>query len=190
MIEQLIDIDQAVFRIINHSFNGYVFDTFLSLIRNKFIWGPLYLFLILFLITNFKRLGLYCVLGLLACFAVSDTLSSKIVKPSVERVRPCNDKEMKSEVRLLVPCGVGYSFTSSHATNHFAFATFISLALGALYKWIGPAFLIWAFLISYAQVYVGVHYPADVIAGGLLGAIIGYVCYFIFQRVTGIKKVR
>ncbi|MEY2901476.1 MAG: hypothetical protein RLY89_582, partial [Bacteroidota bacterium] len=86
-------------------------------------------------------------------------------------------------VRLLLPnCGSGYSFTSSHATNHFAFAVFIFITMGQVlgkWKW---AFLFWAGSVAYAQVYVGVHYPIDVLVGGLLGTLIGFISANLFQQ--------
>jgi len=108
---------------------------------------------------------------------VADFTSSKIVKPLIERVRPCNDTTLPFEVRELVKCGGGYSFTSSHATNHF-----VSLVLGFLRKkWITWALLTWAASIAYGQVYVGVHYPLDVITGAVLGSLIGLSFELIYR---------
>jgi len=116
------------------------------------------------------------VLFAVATVGMADVVSSKLVKPAVQRVRPCNDVGLKFEVRELVHCGGGYSFTSSHATNHFAIATFLYLVLGGLRKkWIRWALLAWAASIAYGQVYVGVHYPLDVITGAVLGSLIGTV---------------
>ncbi|MBK8556199.1 MAG: phosphatase PAP2 family protein [Lewinellaceae bacterium] len=81
-----------------------------------------------------------------------------------------------------VSCGGGYSFTSSHAANHFAVAVFLAAVFGGLSRWLRPGLLLWAAVISFAQVYVGVHYPGDVLAGALLGAIIGWGIYRIGER--------
>ena len=124
-----------------------------------------------------------------AAVGTADFTSSKIVKPLVERVRPCNDTNLPFGVRELVKCGGGYSFTSSHATNHFAIATFLSLILGFLRKkWITWTLLAWAASIAYGQVYVGVHYPLDVIAGAALGSLIGLSFELLYQRITESKR--
>ncbi len=117
-----------------------------------------------------------------AVVAVSDTTSSKLIKKSVQRIRPCNDANIKSEVQLLVTCGSGYSFTSSHATNHFAVATFLILTLFRRFRWAKFALVSWAASIAYGQVYVGVHYPLDVLAGSFLGIIIGVLLAMIYSR--------
>ena len=88
-------------------------------------------------------------------------------------MRPCNDIIFQDTVELRVDCGGGYSFTSSHATNHFALAMFIIFTLGKKNRWIRWGLILWAGSIAYAQVYVGVHYPLDVFIGSLLGILIG-----------------
>jgi len=86
-------------------------------------------------------------------------------------------------LRLLLPsCGSGYSFTSSHATNHFAFGVFVFLTMGKVlgkWKW---AFIFWAGSVAYAQVYVGVHYPLDVLSGAMMGSLIGWAMATLFQQ--------
>ena len=109
-------------------------------------------------------------------------MSSELVKKTVRRIRPCNDPELQEEVKLLVSCGAGYSFTSSHATNHFAVAAFISMTLGLLYRWIRLPLFLWAASIAFGQVYVGVHYPLDVIGGGILGVLIGFIIARLYQQ--------
>ncbi len=102
----------------------------------------------------------------------------------MQRPRPCQNEALKEEVRLLVPCGSGYSFTSNHATNHFALAVFFAGTLGVFFKrWRWLLFL-WAALVAYAQVYVGVHYPLDVAAGALLGMTIGSLVVLIWKRIV------
>ena len=96
-----------------------------------------------------------------------------------------NDIDLKKEVNLLVPCGGGYSFTSSHATNHFAIATFLILTLGLIFKWIKLPLLFWAASIAFGQVYVGVHYPLDIFFGAILGMSVGYFVFLLFLRFFG-----
>ena len=104
------------------------------------------------------------------------------MKPYFGRLRPCNDPVMKQVVHLLVPCGGGKSFPSSHAANHFSLAVFSSMTVGKFAKWLTPAWLVWAAVVSYSQVYVGVHYPLDVLVGGTLGACIGWMTGKYFNK--------
>jgi undecaprenyl-diphosphatase len=119
---------------------------------------------------------------------MSDQISSEIVKKTVERIRPCNDVVFKNYVRLLVRCGTGFSFTSSHATNHFCLASLFYFFLNPLVlnrnrkSLLLFALLIWASLIGIAQIYVGVHYPTDIFFGALLGTVIALFLIFIFKR--------
>jgi membrane-associated phospholipid phosphatase len=172
-MEQLINWDVSVFNLINQQWVNPMFDAFLPVVRNKYFWSPLYLFIIVFLIQNFKWKGLWIVVFVLAAFAISDSLSSHIIKPWIGRLRPCNDPSLIDQVRLLVGCGSGFSFTSSHATNHFAIAFFFISLFIYRFKWLIPVAIFWAGMVSYAQIYVGVHFPIDIICGTLLGSVIG-----------------
>jgi undecaprenyl-diphosphatase len=105
---------------------------------------------------------------------LSDTTSSNLIKKNVRRLRPCNDVEMQDRIHERVRCGGGYSFTSSHAANHFAAAVFLIGVFGLSGRWQQKALLGWAAAIAVSQVYVGVHYPLDVTCGALLGVAIGW----------------
>jgi len=90
----------------------------------------------------------------------------------------------------MVHCGSGYSFTSSHATNHFALAVFIFLTLGKLGWYFRWPFILWATIIAYSQVYVGVHFPLDIISGAILGTLIGFILAILFNRYVGFQPVK
>lgn len=117
---------------------------------------------------------------------ITDQVSSSVIKPFVQRLRPCNDPLISSQVHLLVNCGSGFSFVSSHAANHFGIACFVIVLLHSRFRWIAPAALLWAALVSFAQIYVGVHYPVDTICGALLGiatgTITGRICRNILEK--------
>ena len=113
-------------------------------------------------------------------FAVADFTSSSIIKKEVMRIRPCNDITFKDQVKLRVRCGSGYSFPSSHATNHFALGMFLLVVFRKRWKPIVWLSLGWAASISFAQIYVGVHYPIDILAGATLGSIIGFLTASLF----------
>ena len=175
--------DQALFIKLNGEWTNPVFDAVLPFIRNSFFWAPLYLFLLALVAVNFKSRGWWWVLFFLCTFAITDIVSSRLIKESVERLRPCNDPAMFDQIRLLLRhCGTGYSFTSSHATNHFGMAAFFFISFRKIipkWAWMGFA---WAFVIVYAQIYVGVHYPLDVTCGAILGTTIGLITGRFFDQ--------
>lgn len=172
MLQTLLSWDAALFQWINTGWSNPVFDTLLPLFRERLFWAPLYLFLAAFLVLNFKGKGWLMILAICLAAGLTDFTSSTLIKKNVQRVRPCNDPAMVVTQR--VSCGSGYSFTSSHAANHFAVAVFVVMLLGKTHRLVKPLVLAWAGLIALSQVYVGVHYPLDVTCGGLLGATIGY----------------
>lgn len=178
----LISWDYQLFKLINNSLAEPWLDPVMLLFRNKYFWLPLYLFFISFFIINYKRDSIWIIMALLLTVSISDMTSSKLVKPTVKRLRPCNTVELSVEPRMLINCSGSYSFTSSHATNHFAIAVLLFYSIGHLigrYKWL---LLVWAFLISYAQVYVGAHFPIDVTGGAVLGSLIGWMVAKIYLR--------
>ena len=174
MIEELIQFDHKLFFLINNSMTNPFFDWIMPLLRNKYFWSPLYLFLVVFFIRDYGRQGYVIILFLLLTFAFADMSSSGLIKPIAKRLRPCNDPEI-TQLISRANCGSGFSFPSSHAANHFAIAMFLSTVFFKRWKWITAIAIVWAASISFAQVYVGVHFPLDVLAGGLLGSMIGYI---------------
>jgi membrane-associated phospholipid phosphatase len=192
-MQQLINLDKALFKIINGQLTNPFFDWIMPWLRNSDMWMPLYLFLVLFILINFKKQGFWIIAFAIITITITDGISSKILKPYFNRLRPCNDPDMASMVRFLLSYRPGNgSFTSSHATNHFGIAMFLYMALKKYFNksvrsWMLLLF-VWAFFISYAQVYVGVHYPGDVIAGGILGCLLGYGTAYILNRFTAEKN--
>lgn len=182
-MHQLLQLDKHLFHLINNHWNFDVLDSLLPFIRNQYLWFPLYLFLIAYGLMNFKHNGWKWVLCAIATVVLTNFISSDLIKNAVGRIRPCNDPDMLSQLRFLVGYRPrGYSFTSSHATNHFGLAAFFYYTLKPVWgKW-GLLFFVWAALIGYAQIYVGVHYPLDVLAGSTIGFIFGYLSAKLFNR--------
>jgi undecaprenyl-diphosphatase len=156
------------------------FDFFLKWMRNEWIWGPFYIFIFSFLIFNYGKKGYLFILFILLNFFTSDFLSSHLIKKNVKRLRPCRNEHVQN-VTIRVKCGKGYSFTSSHATNHFALAMFLFLTFKKRIKYI-YLLLIWAAIICLAQVYVGVHFPLDVFCGSILGMIVATMWHKILFK--------
>ena len=187
MMQELLQFDTALFLKINQGLSNNFFDWLMPLLRNRFFWIPLYIFIVGFCIIKYKKTGLYIISGLLLTFALGDVISSRVIKPNVNRLRPCNDSSLAGQINTRVHCGTGKSFPSSHATNHFGLAVFL---IGVFYrKWkaILPIGILWAASICFAQVYVGVHYPLDVFGGMILGTMVGLFTYAIYQKVKPVS---
>ena len=157
-------------------------DAIAPMWRNKYLWVPFYLFILTIVAVNFRQIFLPFLLCAVLTVTLADTLSSKVIKPTVKRDRPCKNDSLKQPKTLLINCGAGYSFTSSHATNHFAIAVFFLLTLGSIFPRTKGLFLLWAASISYGQVYVGVHYPIDILGGAIVGSLIGVGTGYLFNR--------
>ena len=178
--------DTAVFLLVNTEWNNPFLDSVFPWWREPNTWIPLYLFLMVFALLNFTNKAIPWILMAVVTLVLTDQVSSTLIKNWVERIRPCNDPFLMGRVRLLLDrCGAGYSFTSSHAVNHFGFATFVFMSLRPVLKKWGYAVFFWAASVAYAQVYVGVHYPLDVICGGILGCGIGYCTATFFIKRIG-----
>lgn len=183
MIAQLVSWDHELFFLINRSLENGFFDFIMPWLREAKLWIPLYLFFI-FLIIRFKRKKSWVwIIGLLLAVGASDYVASGIFKPAFERPRPCHHQNLKEEVILRKHggnCGGEFGFVSSHAANHFAIALFICCLFGCSSRtWTSYALFVWAGLIAFAQVYVGVHFPADVFAGALIGLFIAWLFFRI-----------
>lgn len=177
------DIDLQLFQFINTDLSNIVFDYLMPAMREKLVWLPFYVYLIAFTFVNFRwNVALIFILSLGITVGLSDLASSRIVKKNVERLRPCNDPEIMDVVLLRARCGRGYSFTSSHAANHFSLVFFFIYTLGRLFRRLRWPLVCWAGLISFAQVYVGVHFPLDVLFGGLLGTGIGMLMALAYNN--------
>jgi membrane-associated phospholipid phosphatase len=178
--------DTWLFLKINTEWTNSFLDSIYPWYREANAWVPLYLFLVVFSIQNFKKKALPWILFTIVTLTLTDQISSHLLKPLIERPRPCRDEFLMSQVRLILNnCSGGYSFPSSHATNHFGFAMFVFLTLRPVAKKWRYLFFVWAVTICYGQVYVGVHYPVDVLCGGILGCGIGWVTGWFYNRKIG-----
>jgi membrane-associated phospholipid phosphatase len=188
--EHILPFDTWLLTHINQDWSNSFLDTVLPYLRETKFWIPLYLFLILFVAFNFRSKGLWWMLGFVLVAALSDIISSQWIKTNIIRTRPCRDVEVMHLIRFFVNyCPQSSSFTSSHATSHFAQAMFAFLTLRPVIgKW-ALLFFLWAFLIAYTQVYVGVHYPFDVFCGGLLGCGIGFALAKLFHNRVGMLSL-
>ena len=176
----IVDWDQQLFHLLNREWTNGLFDTVLPIWRDKYFWLPVYLFIITFSFYNYGKKAYWLMAFMILTVGTADLVSSQLIKKNVKRTRPCNDVELTS-VRELVHCGSGYSFTSSHSTNHFALSFFLLGTLAVRRKWLKWLLIGWAASIAYAQVYVGVHFPIDVISGAILGVLIARVLLYAYR---------
>ena len=172
-MESLLYYDQQIFFFINRQLSNPAFDFIMPYVRERDFWIPLYVLLVFYFVRLLKKWSWVALVTTAITIVITDQLSSSLIKPWIGRLRPCNDPSLAEQVQLIVNCGSGFSFVSSHAANHFGIACFLIVMLQHRLKWILPVALFWAALVSFAQVYVGVHYPLDVICGGLLGVATG-----------------
>lgn len=174
-MEKLQKIDEYLFRIINSSGWGQM-DQLMILISSKWFWVPLYLYILYLIYKKYKDIffNILFSIGLLVCLA--DFGSVHLFKEVFERARPCHCLE---GIRLVDGCGGPFGFISSHASNSFAIAFFVSLLLRSFW---GFVYLFsWAVLVGFSRVYLGVHYPFDILGGMFWGLFVSVLVYYIFK---------
>jgi len=185
ILKPLLRFDHWLFEKINQVWINPFFDLTLPFIRQQEFWYFFYLFLLVFILYNFGIKGCWWAVTLIMTGIIADLFSSSLIKTLIFRVRPCHDPDMADQVRVLVDyCPNSSSFTSPHACNHFAAAWFIFITLNQTGSWRWLLFL-WAFIISYAQVYVGVHFPLDIFGGAIMGSAIGFGMSKFFRMQFG-----
>lgn len=183
MIEHLVQLDKHIFYFINHDLGNPFFDWLMPILRNARTWIPLYIIIIVLCVWKFRWQGVLIIALMAASAGVADFTSARIIKQEVRRLRPCNDPTFSKNDHLrLNACGTGYSFPSTHATDHFAMAIFMCFVFCKRWRWIWFWGILWAGLISFGQVYVGVHYPIDVFVGALYGTLIGWLISLLFKK--------
>lgn len=163
MLQSLINIDKSIFSFFNSTISNPIFDVFFPIITNQDIWTiPILIGVIILSIKGGKR-GKISSAILVIAIIFADYSSAQVLKPFFQRLRPSH--ELIDGIRLLVPKGGKYGFVSSHAANIFAAATVLSY----FYIKYKKLFFTIAVLVAFSRVYVGVHYPADIFFGSLLG---------------------
>lgn len=182
MLDFLNDLDQQVFLFLNGLHNGF-FDFLMWWFSDKLIWLPLYLLFFYFLVRKYGWESVAILLSLAILIALSDQVSG-FIKDSVARYRPSHNPEIEAQVRTLNGYfGGNYGFVSSHAANSFALAYFLAKFIKSNYTFFTPLLFIWAFTVSYSRIYLGVHYPGDIIGGALLGIALAWFVVNVYHRI-------
>lgn len=180
MIEFLIELDIKLFLFLN-SLHSPFFDPIMVFISSKFGWIPLYAFIIFLLFKKYKWQTFMIFAFVVLLIFISDQSSVKLFKEVFKRLRPCHNESLANLVHTVNnKCGGMYSFVSSHATNTFALAMFTSLLLN--YRIYSIGIFVWAAVVSYSRVYLGVHFTADIIGGAILGMLCGYLVYWLYIK--------
>ncbi|OQP56613.1 phosphatase PAP2 family protein [Niastella populi] len=181
LFEWFDQIDKIAFTFIHRDMSARWLDAIMLLMRNQYTWIPLYVFMLIWTLRLERSTGLKFICLTILCFAITDYTSSGMLKLHFERLRPCYDEDLTTVVRGIIGCGGKYSFPSSHAANHFGLATFWFLTITHITRQKWYWLWLWAFLIGLAQVYVGKHFPFDIVAGASLGIITGLTMYKLFD---------
>lgn len=179
-MEFILDYDSRLFLFLN-SLHADWLDGVMIAITKMLVWMPFYLLLIYLAIKQYGKKSLWLFLAVGLVVLCSDQISASVCKPLFHRLRPCYNPDLQSLIHL--PKGLAgghYGFVSSHAANTFAIATFLTLALRKK-TWIVLTLYFWASISSYSRIYLGYHYPGDILAGALLGSLIGWGIWKLFR---------
>lgn len=177
-IEGILPIERDLFFVLNGS-DSVILDNIMWTLSGRFVWIPLFLFIIFILFYKTPRKqGFLVALFLILVFVASDQVSSSLFKPFFERFRPTHHPDFKEFVDIVNSYRGGrYGFISGHATNSFGLAVFLSLVFR--YRWLTILSLFWATLNSYTRIYLGVHFISDIIAGMLVGTLLAILSYYL-----------
>jgi undecaprenyl-diphosphatase len=175
LLNTLNSWDTELFLALNGA-NSSFWDLIMWWSSDKFIWIPVYLLFLFLLWKKYReKIWLIMVFTALLIF-LSDQISVHLFKDVFQRLRPCHEPSLDGMIHLVDgKCGGQFGFYSSHASNIFAIAIFVISLLGKKNLWLIFLILLWAGLISYSRIYLGVHYPGDVIAGALVGSLLGWI---------------
>ena len=183
----LVEGDSSILLAVNGMHSSY-FDTFMWLCSRKFEWIPFYLSILYVLFRNFNwRVVLYSLVAMGVILLLTDAVSSHFIRPVVARLRPSNLENPISEMIHIVDNHRGgrYGFPSSHASNSWGLVFFVGLLLRR--RLLTTFLACWALLLCYSRLYLGVHYPGDLLAGMMLGAVVASPVYYVFWRMTKVE---
>lgn len=179
MIGQIKQWDRDLFIYLN-GLGVERFDAFWIFVTQEDTWIPLYiLFFVLIIISHSGKNIIIGLLAFLASFAVSFGVT-RLIKATIARARPNNVTEFKDVIRMLQEPSY-YSFVSGHTSTSIAITTFLVLVLRKRWKWIYILYL-WPFLFATSRIYVGVHYPSDIIGGAIVGLICAFIIYYLYKK--------
>lgn len=178
----VLNLDNAIYRLVNQELTNPWLDTIMFYFSDKYFWIPFYLIVIALLIKSYGKKSSVLIVCLILSAVLSDRFTSGVMKPYFNRTRPCHVAELHPRIIEGVHCSDTGSMASSHAANHFAVAVFMIMLYGWSKKSNTIFWLSWAAAVSYSRVYLGVHYPSDVLVGAIVGSFIGWLCYNLYLK--------
>ena len=179
MLEQLIALDTELFLFLNGIHNSF-FDTVMYWITARASSYPLYITILFFVFKRYKWRGLIVFLFMVLLVLCADLGSVHLFKNTFERLRPSHNQEIAHLVHIVKGYRGGqFGFISSHASNTFAYAAFTSALFSR--KWFSICIFVWAIVVSYSRIYLGVHFPADILGGAVFGMTIGFSLFKIYE---------
>jgi undecaprenyl-diphosphatase len=171
-------LDQNLLLFLN-SINSPFWDQVMYIISGRATWVPLYLAILVVLAFRYKRKFFVIILMIIIAITLSDQISV-LFKNGFHRLRPCHEPSLEGLIHLVNGrCGGSYGFVSSHASNAFTVAVLSLLLIRK--RWFTYGMIFWALLVGYSRIYLGVHYPGDVICGSILGVLIGWGVYYLYE---------
>lgn len=180
MLEKILALDTELFVYLN-GLGSETFDGFWLLITKQTSWIPLFLFLLYLIFTKLgAKQSLYLLLFVAILIVLTDQ-TANLFKNGVQRLRPCNNPEINSFIRI-VQSRSSFGYFSGHATSSMGVATFLYLIFRKDFNYFWLLFL-WPLIFAYSRIYLGLHYPLDIISGYLCGAILGFLMFKLNQKV-------
>ena len=182
-MEEIILEDKQAMIFLNN-LGSSTFDPFWILVSEKWFWIPLYVIFLYFLYKNFNKKSLFYILLFVALGITASDQIANIFKFGFERLRPCHDPSLEGLLRE-VKCGGKFGFYSAHSSNSFFVATYLTILLGKKIKQLPYFLFVWAAIVAYSRVYLGMHFPGDIIIGAIMGILLA-----LFFGVLAKKVIR
>lgn len=179
-MESILELDKELLLFFNGLHADWL-DPIMFWLTKTFVWLPLYLFLLYLSIKEYKKQTWVVLVGIGLTILLCDQITSSFMKPFFERLRPSREPSLEGLIHLVNGyTGGKYGFASGHAANTFGTSVFFFLIFRNKYTWIKWIFA-WAVLMTYTRIYLGVHYPGDILVGGTIGCIMGWIGYRVYS---------
>lgn len=188
ILQSLKEMDTTIFLFFN-GMHASFWDGFMYLFTGKLIWVPMYTAILYVLLKNVHwKVALCCIVAITLTITFADQMCNSIIRPAVERLRPSGNGSPIAELCHIVngKRGGGYGFPSCHAANSFGLAVFLMLLFRK--RQLTVFIISWAVINSYSRLYLGLHYPGDLLAGAIIGGFGGWLMYYLLTKVPIYKK--
>lgn len=186
-MEEIILEDKQAMIFLNN-LGSSTFDPFWILVSEKWFWIPLYVIFLYFLYKNFNKKSLFYILLFVALGITASDQIANIFKFGFERLRPCHDPSLEGLLRE-VKCGGKFGFYSAHSSNSFFVATYLTILLGKKIKQLPYFLFVWAAIVAYSRVYLGMHFPGDIIVGAIMGILLALFFGILAKKVIRKSEV-